>query len=61
MGTHADILLGGCCLGSAYVDYGLGNLAIYDNSPQENASGSLVIAATGRHIGSERPEERNVA
>ena len=37
-------------LGSAYVDYGLGNFAFYDNSPPENASGSLVITATGRHI-----------
>ena len=48
--THAHVLLGGGHLGSAYVDYGLGNFAFYDNSPPENASGSLVIAATGRHI-----------
>ncbi len=47
-GTH--VLLGGGYLGSAYVDYGLGNFAFYDNSPPENASGSLVISATGRHI-----------
>jgi hypothetical protein len=44
------VLLGGGYLGSAYVDYGLGNFAFYDNSPPENASGSLVITATGRHI-----------
>ena len=44
------MLLGGGYLGSAYVDYGLGNFAFYDNSPPENASGSLVITATGRHI-----------
>ncbi len=50
MGTHAHVLLGGGYLGSAYVDYGLGNFAFYDNSPPENASGSLVISATGRHI-----------
>ncbi len=50
VGTHAHVLLGGGYLGSAYVDYGLGNFAFYDNSPPENASGSLVIAATGRHI-----------
>ena len=49
-GTHAHVLLGGGYLGSAYVDYGLGNFAFYDNTPPENASGSLVIAATGRHI-----------
>jgi poly-gamma-glutamate synthesis protein (capsule biosynthesis protein) len=50
IGTHAHVLLGGGYLGSAYVDYGLGNFAFYDNSPPENASGSLVITATGRHI-----------
>ena len=50
VGTHAHVLLGGGYLGSAYVDYGLGNFAFYDNSPPENASGSLVIAATGRQI-----------
>ena len=43
---------GGGYLGSAYVDYGLGNFAFYDNSPPENESGSLVITATGRHIDS---------
>jgi Bacterial capsule synthesis protein PGA_cap len=52
VGTHAHVLLGGGYLGSAYVDYGLGNFAFYDNSPPENASGSLVISATGRQIGS---------
>ena len=50
VGTHAHVLLGGGYLGRAYVDYGLGNFAFYDNSPPENASGSLVITATGRHI-----------
>ena len=47
VGTHAHVLLGGGYLGSAYVDYGLGNFAFYDNSPPENASGSLIITATG--------------
>jgi len=50
IGTHAHVLLGGGYLGSAYVDYGLGNFAFYDNSPPENASGALVITVTGRHI-----------
>ena len=50
VGTHAHVLLGGGYLGSAYVDYGLGNFAFYDNSPPENASGSLVLSATGRKI-----------
>jgi Bacterial capsule synthesis protein PGA_cap len=54
VGTHAHVLLGGGYLGSAYVDYGLGNFAFYDNNPPENASGSLVITATGRHIDSVR-------
>jgi hypothetical protein len=52
VGTHAHVLLGAGYLGTAYVDYGLGNFAFYDNSPPENASGSLVISATGRHIDS---------
>lgn len=43
---------GGGYLGSAYVDCGLGNFAFDDNSPPENASGSLVITVTGRHIDS---------
>jgi poly-gamma-glutamate capsule biosynthesis protein CapA/YwtB (metallophosphatase superfamily) len=50
VGTHAHVLLGGGYLGSAYVDYGLGNFAFYDNDPPENESGSLVITVTGRHI-----------
>jgi poly-gamma-glutamate synthesis protein (capsule biosynthesis protein) len=50
VGTHAHVLLGAGYLGSAFVDYGLGNFAFYDNSPPENASGSLVITVTGRHI-----------
>jgi poly-gamma-glutamate capsule biosynthesis protein CapA/YwtB (metallophosphatase superfamily) len=50
VGTHAHVLLGGGYLGSAYVDYGLGNFAFYNNTPPENQSGSLVITATGRHI-----------
>ena len=43
VGTHAHVLLGGGYLGSAYVDYGLGNFAFYNNTPPENSSGSLVI------------------
>jgi poly-gamma-glutamate synthesis protein (capsule biosynthesis protein) len=52
VGTHAHVLLGGGYLGSAFVDYGLGNFAFYDNSPPENASGSLVVTATGRRVDS---------
>jgi poly-gamma-glutamate synthesis protein (capsule biosynthesis protein) len=50
VGTHAHVLLGAGYLGTAFVDYGLGNFAFYDNSPPENASGSLIVTVTGRHI-----------
>jgi hypothetical protein len=32
IGTNAHVLLGGGYLGSAYVDYGLGNFAFYDDT-----------------------------
>ena len=35
VGTGAHVLLGAGYLGSAYVDYGLGNLAFYDNTAPE--------------------------
>jgi poly-gamma-glutamate synthesis protein (capsule biosynthesis protein) len=47
-GTH--VLLGGGYLGGAYVDYGLGNLAFYDDTAPETDSGTLVVTAEGRHI-----------
>jgi poly-gamma-glutamate synthesis protein (capsule biosynthesis protein) len=50
IGSHAHVLLGGGYLGSAYVDYGLGNFAFYNAPPPTDQSGSLVITATGRHI-----------
>jgi poly-gamma-glutamate synthesis protein (capsule biosynthesis protein) len=50
VGSHAHVLLGGGYLGSAYVDYGLGNFAFYNAPPPTNRSGSLVVTATGRHI-----------
>jgi poly-gamma-glutamate capsule biosynthesis protein CapA/YwtB (metallophosphatase superfamily) len=50
IGTGAHVLLGGGYLGSAYVDYGLGNFAFYDNTAPETASGSLLVTAIGRHI-----------
>jgi hypothetical protein len=52
IGSHAHVLLGGGYLGSAYVDYGLGNFAFYNTPAPTNQSGSLVISATGRHINS---------
>jgi hypothetical protein len=52
IGADAHVLLGGGYLGSAYVDYGLGNFAFYDNNPPETDSGSLIITAEGRTISS---------
>jgi len=50
IGTGAHVLLGGGYLGTAYVDYGLGNFAFYDNTAPETNSGTLLLTATGRHI-----------
>jgi poly-gamma-glutamate synthesis protein (capsule biosynthesis protein) len=50
VGAGAHVLLGGGYLGAAYVDYGLGNFAFYDNSAPETDSGSLLVTAIGRHI-----------
>ena len=47
-GTH--VLLGAGYLGGAYVDYGLGNLAFYDDTAPETDSGTLIVTAQGRHI-----------
>jgi poly-gamma-glutamate synthesis protein (capsule biosynthesis protein) len=52
IGSHAHVLLGGGYLGSAYVDYGLGNFAFYNTPSPTDQSGSLIIEATGRHIDS---------
>jgi hypothetical protein len=50
IGSNAHVLLGGGFLGSAYVDYGLGNFAFYDDTAPETDSGALIIEAEGRHI-----------
>jgi poly-gamma-glutamate synthesis protein (capsule biosynthesis protein) len=52
VGSHAHVLLGGGYRGTAYVDYGLGNFAFYNDPAPTDESGSLVITATGRHIDS---------
>ena len=54
IGSHAHVQLGAGYLGSALVDYGLGNLAFYDTTPPETYSGTLIVTATGRHIDSYR-------
>jgi Bacterial capsule synthesis protein PGA_cap len=50
VGSHAHVELGAGYLGSALVDYGLGNLAFYDTSPPEIYSGALHVTITGRHV-----------
>lgn len=50
VGTDAHVLSGAGYLGSAYVAYGLGNFAFYDDTPPATDSGSLIISAKGRHI-----------
>jgi len=50
VGSHAHVELGAGYLGSALVDYGLGNLAFYNTSPPEIYSGALHVTVTGRHI-----------
>jgi poly-gamma-glutamate synthesis protein (capsule biosynthesis protein) len=50
IGADAHVLLGGGYLGTAYVDYGLGNFAFYDDTPPETDSGSLIISAQGRRV-----------
>ncbi len=50
VGSHAHVLLGGGYLGSAYVDYGLGNFAFYNTPAPTDQSGSLVVTVTGRRI-----------
>ncbi|HXS63259.1 MAG TPA: CapA family protein [Streptosporangiaceae bacterium] len=50
IGAHAHVQLGAGYLGTAFVDYGLGNLAFYDTMPPETYSGALHITITGRHV-----------
>jgi poly-gamma-glutamate synthesis protein (capsule biosynthesis protein) len=50
VGSNAHVLSGAGYLGTAYVDYGLGNFAFYDNQAPETDSGSLIVTAQGRHI-----------
>ena len=50
VGANAHVISGAGYLGSAYVDYGLGNFAFYDTAAPETDSGSLIVTAQGRHI-----------
>jgi poly-gamma-glutamate synthesis protein (capsule biosynthesis protein) len=48
VGSHAHHLLGGGRLGTAFVDYGLGNFAFFNESGEYGRSGVLLVTATGR-------------
>jgi poly-gamma-glutamate synthesis protein (capsule biosynthesis protein) len=50
VGSDAHVLSGAGYLGSAYVDYGLGNFAFYDDTAPETDSGALIITAKGRQV-----------
>jgi poly-gamma-glutamate synthesis protein (capsule biosynthesis protein) len=50
IGSNSHVLSGAGYLGSAYVDYGLGNFAFYDTNPPETNSGALIVTAEGRRI-----------
>ena len=50
VGSHAHRLLAGGHLGSAYVDYGLGNFAFYTDSGPTTESGVLTLTVTGRDV-----------
>lgn len=50
VGSGAHVQQGAGYLGSAYVDYGLGNLAFYDTTAPETYSGTLALTVTGRHV-----------
>ncbi len=48
VGSHAHHLLGGGRLGTAFVDYGLGNFAFFNEAGEYGRTGILVVTATGR-------------
>jgi Bacterial capsule synthesis protein PGA_cap len=50
VGSHAHVELGAGYLGTALVDYGLGNFAFYASSPPAIYSGALHVTITGRHV-----------
>ena len=48
VGSHAHILEGGGRLGTAFVGYGLGNFAFYNESGEYGRTGVLKVTITGR-------------
>ena len=52
VGSHAHQLQGGGRLGTAFVDYGLGNFVFYNETGEYGRTGVLLVTATGRTIDS---------
>ncbi len=50
VGQHAHLLLGGGYLGSAYVDYGMGNFQFYSAGGLGAQTGVLVLTVNGRAV-----------
>jgi len=50
VGQHAHVLLGGGYLGSAYVDYGMGNFQFYSAGGLGAQTGVLVLTVNGRAV-----------
>jgi poly-gamma-glutamate capsule biosynthesis protein CapA/YwtB (metallophosphatase superfamily) len=50
VGSGAHVLQGAGFLGKAYVEYGLGNFAFYDDTSPETDSGALLLTVEGRRI-----------
>jgi poly-gamma-glutamate synthesis protein (capsule biosynthesis protein) len=48
VGSHAHVLEGAGRLGSAFVAYGLGNFAFFNESGENGRTGVLVLTVTGR-------------
>jgi poly-gamma-glutamate synthesis protein (capsule biosynthesis protein) len=52
VGAHAHVLLGAGHLGTAFVDYGLGNFVFYNETGEYGRSGVLSVSITGRDVDS---------
>lgn len=50
VGSHAHRVQGGGRLGTAFVDYGLGNFVFYNESGESGRTGILSVTATGRDV-----------
>jgi poly-gamma-glutamate capsule biosynthesis protein CapA/YwtB (metallophosphatase superfamily) len=50
VGSHAHVLLGGGYIGSAFVDYGLGNFVFYSGGGVTARSGVLSLTVRGRAV-----------